>query len=238
VPEWAADRYDALPLPHVEWGRRLVSDLPLHGDETVVDVGCGTGRDLELLLARLPRGRAWGIDQSAAMVARARDRFHEEPRVEVLQGDLLADLPLPPASADVVISVAALHWVDDHRSAWEALAGLMSPGGLLSIECGGEGNVARVAAAVREVCGEGAVPSWMFPDEVDTAVLMERAGFVDVRVRRRHAPAVFDDEATFRRYLSTMVLHDIEPAAVDEVARRLGDLTIDYVRLEATALHE
>lgn len=42
--EWDAAGYDALPLPHERWGRRLLDTLPLTGDETVLDVGAGTGR--------------------------------------------------------------------------------------------------------------------------------------------------------------------------------------------------
>jgi hypothetical protein len=54
--EWDAAGYDALPLPHERWGRRLLSTVPLTGDETVLDVGAGTGRDTAALLGRLPRG--------------------------------------------------------------------------------------------------------------------------------------------------------------------------------------
>jgi hypothetical protein len=56
--EWDAASYDTLPLPHEQWGQRLLATLPLAGDETVLDVGAGTGRDTAALLDRLPRG-AW-----------------------------------------------------------------------------------------------------------------------------------------------------------------------------------
>ena len=35
--EWDAGRYDALNLPHVEWGRRTLARLELTGTETVLD---------------------------------------------------------------------------------------------------------------------------------------------------------------------------------------------------------
>lgn len=43
--EWDATTYDSLPLPHLEWGRRTLDRLGLSGDERVLDLGCGTGRD-------------------------------------------------------------------------------------------------------------------------------------------------------------------------------------------------
>ena len=76
--EWDADGYDALPLPHERWGRRLLDTLPLTGDETVLDVGAGTGRDTAALLGRLPRGRVVAVDGSAAMLTRLRERLRDE----------------------------------------------------------------------------------------------------------------------------------------------------------------
>src|ERR1700684_430092 len=70
--EWDAASYDALPLPHEQWGQRLLATLPLAGDETVLDVGAGTGRDTAALLDRLPRGRVVAVDGSAAMLDRLR----------------------------------------------------------------------------------------------------------------------------------------------------------------------
>ena len=52
--EWNAAAYDALPLPHVAWGRRVLDRMGLEGDERVIDAGCGTGRDGEALLERWP----------------------------------------------------------------------------------------------------------------------------------------------------------------------------------------
>jgi trans-aconitate 2-methyltransferase len=66
--EWDAASYDPLPLPHERWGQRLLATLPLAGDETVLDVGAGTGRDTAALLDRLPRGRVVAVDGSAAML--------------------------------------------------------------------------------------------------------------------------------------------------------------------------
>ena len=47
--EWDARSYDALPLPHEHWGATAIAQLRLNGDETVLALGCGTGRDAEHL---------------------------------------------------------------------------------------------------------------------------------------------------------------------------------------------
>ncbi len=47
---WDGGTYDRVGLPQLEWGRIVLDRLPLEGDETVVDAGCGSGRVTELLL--------------------------------------------------------------------------------------------------------------------------------------------------------------------------------------------
>ena len=49
--EWDAQTYDALPLPHKRWGASAIEKLNLNGNETVMDFGCGTGRDADVLPA-------------------------------------------------------------------------------------------------------------------------------------------------------------------------------------------
>lgn len=72
--DWNATKYDRVADPQTRWGAEVLERLPLAGDETVLDAGCGTGRVTELLLARLPRGRVVALDFSSAMLAQARGR--------------------------------------------------------------------------------------------------------------------------------------------------------------------
>ena len=57
------------------WGSDVLERLPLRGDETVLDAGCGTGQITERLVERLPRGRVVALDGSPAMVEAARGRL-------------------------------------------------------------------------------------------------------------------------------------------------------------------
>src|SRR5487761_1949317 len=73
--EWTAQTYDALPLPHVAWGRRVLDRMRLTGTERVLDAGCGTGRDAAALLERLPGIDLVGVDASSQMIEVARERL-------------------------------------------------------------------------------------------------------------------------------------------------------------------
>src|SRR4051794_36935853 len=93
--EWNATGYDAQPLPHERWGRRTIDRLDPAADMTVLDAGCGTGRDAELLLQRLSTGRVVAVDGSRQMLDRLRQRLAgQRHRVDVVQADLGQSLPI------------------------------------------------------------------------------------------------------------------------------------------------
>ena len=113
----------------------------------MLDVGCGTGRVTEALLELVPRGRILAMDASADMVALARRRLGD--RAELWCQDAL-DLDLDEP-VDAILSTATLHWVTDHDRLWARLARALRPGGMLEVQCGGEGNIKGVREVIDEV---------------------------------------------------------------------------------------
>ena len=91
--DWNAAKYDKVADPQARWGAEVLERLPLEGDETVLDAGCGTGRVTELLLARLPRGRVVALDASEAMLEQARGRREGVAMAAKEKGP--AKLPVP-----------------------------------------------------------------------------------------------------------------------------------------------
>ncbi|HEU5433439.1 MAG TPA: class I SAM-dependent methyltransferase, partial [Thermomicrobiales bacterium] len=119
--EWDAATYHRVSDPHVAWGTRVLQRLPLRGDETVLDAGCGTGRLTEELLERLPRGRVIGVDRSRNMLEQA--AAHLTPkygdRITLLEGDLLQRQVDEPV--DAIFSTATFHWIADHDALFRML---------------------------------------------------------------------------------------------------------------------
>lgn len=242
--EWDASSYDRLPLPHERWGSGLLSKIDLDGDEHVLDAGCGTGRDTVELLKRLPRGHVTAVDASGAMLSRLRERTAgRADRLTVIQDDLTGSLSLH-RPADVVFSVATLHWVPDHERVFANFASAMAPGALLAFECGGEGNISRVLDAVRRATGDDSESiGWHFADPVETERRLLDAGFVEIDARLREDPAHLPPGEVFRDYLATVILGrhlaripaEGRSAVVHAVAAEMAEPVVDYVRLEVTA---
>jgi trans-aconitate 2-methyltransferase len=241
---WDAEVYEKIGTPMRGWAQKLIEDLGLRGDETVLDAGCGSGRVTEQLAERLPRGRVIALDGSPSMVEAARDRLARfGERVAFVVADLGAPLPVEVASVDAVLSTATFHWVRDHAALFANLAAVMRPGARLAAQCGGAGNIASVRAAIA-AAGERWEGPWTFATPDETRGRLEAAGFDAVEAWLHPEPTALPPGEPLREYLRTVVLGshlDRLPAGrrepfVEAVAARMTEPVIDYVRLNILAM--
>lgn len=237
--EWDATAYDALPLPHVAWGGRVIERMRLTGAERVLDAGCGTGRDGAALLGRWPGVELVGVDGSAKMIAEARTKLGDG--VELHVADLTERLPIAPV--DAVMSVAAFHWIEDHDLLFHHLAAAMHPGARLTSDCGGQGQLAIMTNALVQVTGQGKFGT-SFKGVDETRSSLERAGFRVEDVRLRPDPLRLEDTEVLDTYLAVVnlgsYLVDLPMDEQREFVRRvrlaMREPVIDYVRLEIDAV--
>ena len=187
---WDAETYDRTSAPQQSWASDVLERLSgIAPDATVLDVGCGTGR-VDRAAGGAPPGRAHSGDRRLAGDDRACGGAAGRAGGGSLRGRSGARLE---GSVDAVFSTAALHWVPDHRLMWQRLAAALRPGGRLEIQCGGEGNIARVrqaiAAAVAETAPEleGFSP-WTFAGPEETQRRLLESGFEQIELLAAGAP--------------------------------------------------
>ena len=228
--DWDAATYHRISEPQVTWGRRVLARLPLRGDETVLDAGCGTGRLTAQLLERLPAGRVIAMDQSPAMLDAAREhlapRFGD--RVSFVRADLqeLEDRPLAEP-VDAIFSTATFHWVLDHPRLFRGLYRALRPGGWLVAQCGGGPNIklVRDRAAALMAAPEyaphfaGWPGPWEFADDATTAARLRAAGFVEIETGLEATPIVQPGPEEYRAYLASVVFGAHLARLPDEAAR-------------------
>jgi len=242
--EWDAHTYDTLPLPHDHWGARAIAQLRLNGNETILDLGCGTGRDAEHLLGLLPHGHVVAVDGSGQMLSELRRRLANDlDRITVVQADLRQPLRLDQA-VDAAVSVATLHWLPDHAAVFRNVAAVLRPGGQFIAECGGYGNIVKFRTALREVSGADGAEIWNFADVQETTQHLREAGFTDVDVRLVPDPARLERGEQLEAFIATVMhgaqLRDMSNEDrrpfVHEVAQSLPEPVIGYVRLQIRAM--
>ncbi len=109
--------------------RAALGEQPIR---SLLDLGTGTGRMLELFAADIERGL--GLDLSLDMLALARARLDRAglKNCSVRHGNIY-DLALPRDSFDVVIIHQVLHFLDDSARAIGAAARVLRPGGRLLV---------------------------------------------------------------------------------------------------------
>jgi ubiquinone/menaquinone biosynthesis C-methylase UbiE/DNA-binding transcriptional ArsR family regulator len=109
--------------------RDALADRPFR---SLLDLGTGTGRMLELFGADIERGL--GIDLSLDMLSLARARIERAGlrHCSVRQGDIY-DLAVPANSFDVVLIHQVLHFLDDGARAIREAARVLAPSGRLLV---------------------------------------------------------------------------------------------------------
>lgn len=139
-----ADLYDAtfadITVRQDEWAW-LNRHLPAQPQLRLLDIGCGNGALLHALRDRLAYGA--GVDESAAMIEKARQRNAGQPHLEFKTVNSPA-LPFADASFDVAISLMSFRYLD-----WDPLLSelkrVVKPGGKLLIV-----DMVTVPVAVKE----------------------------------------------------------------------------------------
>lgn len=109
--------------------REMVGDEPV---ESLLDLGTGTGRILQLFEGLYRRGV--GVDASRDMLAVARSNLERAgiTKASIRHGDIF-NLPLDGHAFDLVIIHQVLHFLDEPEAAIAEAARMLMPGGRLVI---------------------------------------------------------------------------------------------------------
>ena len=179
-------RYEDVHLGN--WGELYahIADFFDEGLETLLDIGCGTGLELEAVYRRFPEARIMGIDLSGDMLARAREKFAGK-RFQGIEADYFVH-PFPAEAVDAALSFETLHHFAYEKKGkiYEKLFQALKNGGYY-IEC----DYVACCQEEEDLCRErlararakSALPEDVFL-HIDTPLtlehqteLMERAGF-------------------------------------------------------------
>jgi ArsR family transcriptional regulator len=126
------DLLKTLHVPEEAVEAAVVAALEGRRVETLIDLGTGTGRMLEVLSGSYKRGI--GIDSSREMLAVARSRLATSgiTHAQVRLGDI-GDVDLAAGPADVIVIHQVLHYFDDPGRMLAQARRLLKPGGEMII---------------------------------------------------------------------------------------------------------
>jgi trans-aconitate 2-methyltransferase len=243
--DWDAAIYDRVSRPQVEMAEAVLERLPLRGDETVLDAGCGSGRVTAMLLERLPDGHVVAVDSAPSMVEHARGALGDRATVICAS---LTELELDEP-VDAAFSNAVFHWIADHDALFARLFAALKPGAPLVAQCGGKGNIDAFRRLADEVAAEPPYDEhmrdfagpWNYASPDETEARLRRAGFDEVRCWLQPWAVSPDDPLEFARTVCLgnhleELPQELRGPFVEEVVTRSGEpLTLEYVRLNIDA---
>jgi SAM-dependent methyltransferase len=168
----------------------------------LVEFGCGAGKMGAKLLPLLPSGSSYtGIDQSAALISKARQAFARAPfQAEFHEGSIYAT-PFSDDSFDVALTHTVLMHVPYPEKALQEMIRVTRSGGMI-ITCETNRNAHTALLHIDEVNHQETVPLEFFQTMnrvirqrtgvdhnigIKMPVLMHKAGLVNVQARQSDA---------------------------------------------------
>lgn len=137
----AANSYDDVAILQRDTADEMLErlDLVKITPQQILDLGTGTGRNLNLLQQRYPAAQQLAVDIAPAMLKQARQRYRNDLGLRrwlpgnksplFIAGDA-EQLPLAENSVDLVYANLALQWCD-LTAAFTEIQRVLRPGGLL-----------------------------------------------------------------------------------------------------------
>jgi SAM-dependent methyltransferase len=244
-----AERYEA--TGHRQWARLVATGL-ITSPETVLDVGCGTGRSTRDAARLASSGSALGVDLSARMLERARELAAAEgvTNAAFLQADAQVH-PFPAASFDVAISAFGAMFFTDPVAAFVNIARALRDDGRLGMLAwrdlarNGWVTAIRAALAMGRQLPEpppGAPGPFQLADGDSLRRILGDAGFAALEVESVEEPiylgADADDAFAFVRTMGMVVglTHDLDERSQGQALERLHDTLATYETQEGVLL--
>jgi SAM-dependent methyltransferase len=227
---WAeqAERYDATVRRH---SRRLLDAAHISAGHRVLDIGCGCGESTRDAARIATSGLALGVDLSARMIIRARERAQAEGLTNVRFEQADAQVyPFESAVFDLAISRFGVMFFADPVAAFGNIGQGLRPGGRLALLAWQALQQNEWLLAIRQALAMGRTlpePPAGAPGPFGLAEagrvqrILAEAGFEEIDLAPVHEPMCFgrdaDDAFGFARTMGPVkgLLDDLdEPVAV------------------------
>ncbi|MDE7455326.1 MAG: class I SAM-dependent methyltransferase [Prevotella sp.] len=120
--------------PTALWNLSLIDFKP---HQTILDVGCGGGKNIARMLRRCPESQVYGIDYSEESVAMSRRKNSRQlgNRCFIQQGNVL-ELPYNASKFNLVTAYETVYFWPNLQKAFSEIFRVLKPGGLFTFSYG------------------------------------------------------------------------------------------------------
>ena len=195
---WDAERYDSTRAPQIDAGKELIAMAQVRNTDSILDIGCGTGK-LTLELARLAhKGKVVGIDPSVEMLEKAREHALSSGNIALI--NIPAQRIDFREEFDLVYSNSALQWIKEQEDVAVLLYRALKKGGRIAVQLPAKDfcweffdyiENAITLLGYKKFFVEWEMP-WYFPTKEAYISLLKGLGFSKIEVLYKDYRLVFE----------------------------------------------
>jgi trans-aconitate 2-methyltransferase len=127
--DWNPELYLKFDKERTQPSIDLVSRIDFINPRKIIDIGCGPGNSTQILLQRWPDSQITGIDNSPAMIEKAKKDFpNQEWRIVDAGNDEIKE------KFDIAFSNATIQWIPNHADLLKRFYKLLSDRGQIAIQ--------------------------------------------------------------------------------------------------------
>jgi len=195
---WDAERYDSVKAPQVDAGRELITMSKVRETDSILDIGCGTGK-LTLELAGLAsNGFVVGIDPSNEMLEKAKTVSARVKNMCLIQTH--AQSMDFAGRFDLAFSNSALQWIKEQQQVIDLVYKALKQGGRIAFQLPSKdfckeffdytGKAIAILGFKRFFINWE--PPWHLPAKEGYMKILRDAGFYNINVFCRNDRIVFE----------------------------------------------
>src|SRR4030042_1222870 len=127
--DWNPELYLKFGKERIQPTIDMVSRIDVENPRQIIDVGCGPGNSTQVLVQRWPRAKVTGVDNSPAMIEKARKDYpNQNWKIVDAEKDAIN------GKFDIMFSTSPMQWIPDHEALLTRFYTLLADKGLIAIQ--------------------------------------------------------------------------------------------------------
>ena len=216
---WDAEKYDSTHAPQIDAGMELIEMAAVKAGDSILDIGCGTGKLTVELARQASKGSVMGIDPSEEMVKKARSVSEEINNIKLFK--VAAESMNFAGEFDLVFSNSAFQWIKEQEKVTVMSYKALKKKGRIAVQLPAKDfcwammdNIHSAISANRLESVYSKMESpWRFPLKEEMSGFLKDAGFVKVNAFYKDYTLMFEsinevlewgESAALRPYLALL----------------------------------
>ena len=211
---WDSEFYDSNSNIQYQLGFLTLNELNIQDGETILDIGCGTGRLTIEIAKRTPSGSVIGLDNNFDMIVKAIENLKSKglKNIHFITGDIL--LYKPEIQFDAIFSNSALHWILKTRALYQQIYAILAPGGRFVAQVPTKGSldhfISIFLAPIHPLNLSIYFKNWKYPVKLMTPNTLQKLlttiGFSDIQIWMKNQKLEFNSPKNLLDFLQSATL--------------------------------